>query len=59
MQHQNALLLSSLHRYKAHGWSRDRLADGGRVRRIVLIALNIMRWHQFDLMPSASISRAQ
>ena len=41
VQHQNALLLRPLHRDEAHGRPRHRLADGCRVRRVVLVPLHI------------------
>ena len=41
MQAENRLLVNIFDPDKPHGWARDRLADGFRIRRIVLVAFDV------------------
>ena len=51
VQHQHALLLDVLDRYKTHRWPRHGLADRRRVGRVVLAALHI----GFDIIGGISL----
>ena len=41
MEHQTRLLLDAFHVHKAHGRSRDRLADCLRIEGVVLASLDV------------------
>ena len=54
VKHQDTLCVRRFDRNEAHRWTRDRLADGLRIGRVVLVALHIGldvgRRHQPDFM---------